>query len=56
MSGEANKKVIVRGKYRTGILVQNHFKGFPDSCAVLVPVQKYKLEKKRKKKTNDIVM
>jgi hypothetical protein len=50
--GEVNKKVIVRGKHRARILVQHHLKGFPDGCAVLVPVQKYKSKKKAKPKTH----
>lgn len=40
MPGEADKKVIVRGKHGAGIHIQHQFKGFPDGCAVLVPVQK----------------
>ena len=41
MSGEVNKKVIIRGAHRTGILIQHHFKRFPDGCAVLVPAEKH---------------
>lgn len=42
MPGKVYKKVIVRGRHGTGVLIQHHFKGFPDGCAVLVPVQKNK--------------
>lgn len=41
VSGEVNKKVVIRGAHRTGILIQPHFKGFPDGCAVLVPAEKH---------------
>ena len=40
--GEVYEKVIVRGKHRTGVLLQHHVKGFPDGCAVLVPGQGHK--------------
>ena len=43
VSGEVNKKIIIRGAHRTGILIQHHFKGFPDGCAVLVPAEKHML-------------